>query len=158
MFNLGFYSGRKAPDIRLAPTRLDRVMELVALLLLIAAWVLILVPYFKGETENDNWLISMIVSTAVFALVAWTGYMPVRFINFPVRVHEGNVVIQYLYATRFGRVLNIILQLCCVSGVLCFTGGYYGISYETVKWIFLAVAGLFLGAMIVYYILAFMHR
>ncbi|MCC8187036.1 MAG: hypothetical protein LIP08_05875 [Bacteroides sp.] len=158
MFNLGFYSGRKAPAIRLAPTLLDRVMELVALLLLIAAWVLILIPYFRGKIENDNWLISMIVSTGIFAWVAWTGYMPVRYINFPVRVHEGNVVIQYLYATRFGRVLNIILQLCCVSSVLYFAGGYYGVSYETVKWIFLAVAGLFLGTMIVYYIWALQRR
>ncbi|MCD8079777.1 MAG: hypothetical protein LUF04_04990 [Bacteroides sp.] len=158
MFNLGFYSGKKAPAVRLIPTRLDRVMELMALLLLIAAWVLILIPYSKGEIKSGNWLVSMIVSTGVFALVAWTGYMPVRFINFPVRVHEGNVVIQYLYATRFGRMLNILLQLCCVSSVFYFTGGYYGISYGTVKLIFLAVAGLFLMTMIVYYILALMHR
>ncbi len=158
MLNLGFYSGKNAPAVRLVPTRLDRMMELMALLLLVAAWVLVLIPYFKGAIDTERWLTSMILSTVMFAWVAWTGYMPVHLIKFPVRVHEGNVVIQYLYATRFGRVLNILLQLCCVSSVFYFAGAYYGISYETVKWIFLIVAVLFMVAMIIYYILAIHHR
>ncbi len=159
MLNLGFYSGRNMPNIRLTPTMADRIMELLALLLLIGGWVFAFVTHVKGgiEFSKDLW-ISLGINTFAFLLAAGIAYIPIRFVNFPVRVHEGNMVVQYRYATRFCRVLNIVIQLLCVGGVLYFFHDFYGISPEAIHNMFLAGAGLFLILFLGYYILAIRHR
>ncbi|MCD8167351.1 MAG: hypothetical protein LUE93_15320 [Bacteroides sp.] len=159
MLNLGSYPGKKAPAIRLIPTRTDRVLELIAVLLWLAACVLILIPFFRGEVSDPmQWIFFILISTGLFALCFWMGYLPIRLINFPVPVHEGNVGYQYLYATRFGRVLNIILQLYAVSSAFSLANDYYQIPMNTIHLLFLGTTGLFVLSMVVYYIIAFRHR
>lgn len=43
MINLGPYSGKKCPNVRLQPTVLDRILEGTALLIVLVTWISILI-------------------------------------------------------------------------------------------------------------------
>ena len=86
-----------------------------------------------------------------FLLMGGLAYLPVRFINFPIRVTERNAAVQYLFAIRLTRVMNIILLLVLLGSV-------WGLYYAFGK-LLLLVSFVLLGvAFIGYYILAFKYK
>lgn len=86
-----------------------------------------------------------------FLLMGGLTYLPVRFINFPIRVTERNAAVQYLFAIRLTRVMNIILLLVLLGSV-------WGLYYAFGK-LLLLVSFVLLGvAFIGYYILAFKYK
>ena len=112
MINLGPYSGKNCPNVRFHPTVIDRILEGTALLVVLVTWVGIYWLY----TQREGALLSAVwvmggCSIFCFLLMGGLAYLPVRFINFPIRVTERNAAVQYLFAIRLTRVMNIILLL-----------------------------------------------
>lgn len=150
MINLGPYSGKHCPNVRFHPSLLDRMLEGAALLLVLASCGCICWFYIHKEGEFPPYLwwvgVSLLLS---FLIIGGASYLPVRFINFPVRVNERNVGVQYLLAVRLTRVVNVILSLMFLGGVLSeFTGG----GFLVLACVLLAIA---FG---VYYFLAFKYK
>lgn len=112
MINLGPYSGKNCPDVRFRPTVIDRILEGAALLVVLVTWIGIFWLYAqKGNSLSpDVWMMGGF-SVFCFLLLSIAGYLPIRFINFPVRVTERNAGVQYLLAIRLTRVMNVILTL-----------------------------------------------
>lgn len=123
MINLGPYSGGKCPNVHYHPVLPDRMLEGAALLLVLATWGIICWLYiYKVEIFSSTlWGIGA-SSSFCFLLIGGCSYLPVRFFNFPVRVSERNIGVQYLLAVRLTRVVNVLLSLIFLSGVLteCF--------------------------------------
>ena len=141
MINLGPYSGKNCPDVHFHPTVIDRILECAALIVVLATWVGI---YWLYEIEGG-------FSVFSYLFMGIAGYLPIRFINFPVRVTERNVAVQYLLATRFIRVMTVILALMFLGAVFkehCALGGI-------LFFVPLVLLGL---AFAVYYILAFKYK
>ena len=112
LFNLGSYSPHGLPNVRFRPVLLDRLLEVAALLPLLANAIYVLSQYRRlGDAFPDDHYASLISAVAVFLLLFGAGYLPLRFVNFPFRVGPHNVVRQYLLALRLVRVLNIVLEL-----------------------------------------------
>ena len=112
MINLGFYSGRNCPNVRFQPTVIDRILEGAVLFVILLTWGGIYWLYTqKGLSLSPNvWMMGGI-SVFCAVLLGVCSYLPIRFINFPVRVNERNAGIQYVLAIRLVRGLNVILSL-----------------------------------------------
>ena len=140
MINLGPYSGKNCPNVRFQPTVIDRILEGTALLIVLVTWISIYWLY----TQREGALLPAV-------LMGGLAYLPVRFINFPIRVTERNAAVQYLFAIRLTRVMNIILLLVLLGSV-------WGLYYAFGK-LLLLVSFVLLGvAFIGYYILAFKYK
>lgn len=151
MINLGSYSGKNCPEVRYRPTALDRILEGAALFILLATWVCIYWLYTrKGGALSPNVWVMGGTSVFTFIIMGISSYLPVRFFNFPVRVNERNIVIQYLLAVRLTRVMNIIMCLTFLSAVFL---DYYKIAF----YFFIATFALLILAFIGYYVLAFRY-
>ena len=152
MINLGSYSGKGAPEVRFRPMVIDRSLEGVALLVVLATWVGIGCLYVQTDGRLSSYVWAMGGCSVFCFLLMWiTSYVPVRFINFPVRVNERNVGIQYLLAVRLVRVMNIIvclMLLACSFLEHCEFSKYL----LMLSWLLLALA--LLG----YYVLAFKYK
>lgn len=114
--NLGPFSGRGCPDVRVRHAVADWVMEALAVLIILAGWVVTLaVCVGQGAPlPAETWGMQGLATLACALLLA-AARMPVRFFNFPVRVSERNIVPQYLLATRLTRAFNICCCLLLVS-------------------------------------------
>lgn len=152
MINLGFYSGKDAPEVRFRPMVIDRMLEAAALLVVLATWVGVYWLYVQteGRLPSYVWVMGG-CSVCCFLLVGAAAYLPVRFINFPVRVNERNVGIQYLLAVRLVRVMNILL--CLVLLRRSFVEFCELLNYV---WVFSLL--LLVPALLVYYVLAFRYK
>lgn len=152
MINLGPYSGKHCPNVRLHPSLPDRVLEGAALLLVLAACGCICWFYThkEGEFPPHLWWVGA-SSLLCFLIVGGASYLPVRFINFPVRVGERNVGVQYLLVVRLTRVVNVILSLMFLGGVLSERFAWGGVVL-VLACVLLAIA---FG---VYYFLAFRYK
>lgn len=152
MINLGSYSGKHCPDVRFCPTLIDRLLEGVALSLVLATWAVIGWLYVqKGEPLSSAVWVAGGCSLFGFLLLGGSAYLPIRFINFPVRVTERNVAVQYLLAVRLVRVLNIVLSLVLLARVLA----VYYVWGELLFFVSFVLLGL---ALVGYYVLAFKYK
>lgn len=152
MINLGPYSGKNCPDVRFRPTVADRMLEGTALLLVLATWAVIGWQYIQEEPlQSVVWVMGG-CSLFSFLLVGGSAYLPVRFINFPVRVTERNVAVQYMFALRFVRMLNIFLALALLASVL---GLYYAAWGTLLFFVSFVLLGLAIAG---YYVFAFRYK
>lgn len=152
MINLGPFSGKSCPDVRFRPALSDRVLEGIALLCMLATWGCIYWLYaWKEEPFSPElWAIGG-ASVCCFVIMGVCSYLPVRFINFPVRVSERNIGIQYLLAIRLTRVMNVVLNFTFLSGVL--------MKYFKFAEILFIASFVLLGlAFVIYYILAYRYK
>lgn len=152
MINLGPYSGKNCPNVRYHPGIIDRALEVVALLIVLAIWGCIYWIYTReGASHSSEMWISGGLAVLSFIIMACCSYVPVRMINFPVRVNEQNISIQYLLAVRFARVMNIILELVFLSSLL--------LNYYRIASIFFGMAIILMFiAFVIYFIFAFKYK
>lgn len=152
MINLGPYSGKDCPNVRYQPRVIDRILDGVALFLLLAicgaiCWLYI---HVAAPLSKNVWVLGG-MAVLISAIMYFCSYAPVRLVNFPVRVHKLNIAVQYLLAIRFVKVLSVILNLSFLFGVFM---DYY-------KWasiLFGSSFVLLILAFIGYYIVAFSYR
>ena len=93
MLNLGPYSTKEFPNIRVYPTIIDRILEGVAVLLAIAAWVCAIWVYIHIEdkiTANFSFMAAGL-GTLCLLLVGISAYLP----------HSGVMVAQELPLTAW---------------------------------------------------------
>lgn len=152
MINLGPHSGKNCPNVHYHPGVLDRALEVAALLIVLAIWGCIYWLYTqRGVSHSSEMWISGGLSVLSFVILALSSYAPVRMINFPVRVNEQNIGIQYLLAVRFTRVMNIILGLLFMSSLL--------INYYRIASIFFGIAiALMFIAFVIYFVFALKYK
>lgn len=152
MINLGPFSGKNCPNVRYQPSVVDRIFEGAALLALLGTLSSIYWFHVRSgeEISRELWIMGGI-SILTFVILAISAYVPVRLINFPVRVSERNIVVQYLLAVRFVRVINVILSIAFFFRVFV---NYY----EWASFLWGAFFLLLIPAFIVYYILAYRYR
>ena len=84
MLNLGPYSTKEFPNIRVYPTIIDRILEGVAVLLAIAAWVCAIWVYIHIEdkiTANFSFMAAGL-GTLCLLVVGLSAYLPLRWIRF----------------------------------------------------------------------------
>lgn len=107
--NLGNYKGGKdLPDVRYHPSVADRVLEGLALLPVLALWGYVLARHLRGGEVGAEYYVSGILAAGCYVLLFVSSRCSVRHINFPFRVHRGNVVRQYVLVLRLVRVLNVL--------------------------------------------------
>lgn len=160
MLNLGPYSAKEFSGIRIHPTVVDRMMEGVAALFAVAAWVCAIWVYLHVEnkvTANFS-LLSAGLGTFSFLAIGATAYLPIRFVHFPVRITQQNVATQFFLAIRFARVLNIMIVLLFLVLVFNKVEVEYGIPQGLCNMLTAGVGCLLAIVLIVYYILAFRYK
>lgn len=155
------FNERRSPEVynvRLPVTWTDRIMEFVALLLLIAMWVVAAVLWreaagdevalhmnLAGEVDKVGDPVSLLIMTGtwtfVMLLVGFSAYRP-RLMNPPTRI---TTVKQLKLAVTQMRVMNIILGIMGICLLL-------SMVYETPIWV-LIPAGLLFIEVIVFSIL-----
>lgn len=152
MINLGPFSGSNCPNVRFRPALIDRILEGVAILLFLTTCGCILWLHIQGgELPIPNVWLAGGVSLLCLILMGVCSYLPVRFYNFPVRVNERNIGIQYLLAVRLTRIMNVVLNLMFLSGAFLE-------YYELAKVFFFGSFALLALAFLGYYFLAFKYK
>lgn len=151
MINLGPYSGKNCPNVRFQPTVIDRILEGTACLSCSLRGLAFTgcIPKEKVPCcPPSGWWVAVPFSVSFW----WgIGVSSRPFHQFPIRVTERNAAVQYLFAIRLTRVMNIILLLVLLGSV-------WGLYYAFGK-LLLLVSFVLLGvAFIGYYILAFKYK
>ena len=152
MINLGPFSGSNCPNVRFHPVLIDRILEGVAILLFLTTCGCILWLHIQGgELLIPNVWLAGGVSLLCLILMGVCSYLPVRFYNFPVRVNERNIGVQYQIAVRLTRVMNVVLNLMFLSGAFLE-------YYELAKVFFFGSFALLTLALLGYYFFAFKYK
>lgn len=156
MLNLGPYSAKEFSNIRIRPTIVDRILEGIAALLAVVAWVCAVWVYLHVTdkvTANSSFSYAGL-GTFALLVIGISAYLPIRWMHFPVRITKRNVGVQSFLAVRIVRVMNIFIAL--LSPVLIFKEVEvgYGIPQGLCNILIAVVSGLLVLALIVYYILA----
>lgn len=156
MINLGPYSGADMQNIYIRGTWADRILEAIAVLLSISMWVLAILWSGKTPGNPRDWFAIAIGSTVITGLLFWSAYAPIRFIRFPVRLTKQNVWWQYRIATKYVRVVNIIINGILLSSAL--PKLRYGLEPEIVQLVTFGGIAAFILSLIGYYLVAFRYR
>ncbi len=151
--NLGRYYVDDELSVRFTPSVIDRILEVVAIVIGLVAFGF--AYYLCYKTEEDfilKWLFPLVIPLSVFLLYR-SGYASPQKISFPVRITKQNLGIQYLLAVRLVRVLNILLTTMMLFAALT-------LLFDNEKMAFLNVVFIILiiGSLITHYILAYLHR
>lgn len=151
--NLGRYYVDDELSVRFTPSVIDRILEVVAIVIGLVAFGF--AYYLCYKTEEDfilKWLIPLVIPLSVFLLYR-SGYASPQKISFPVRITKQNLGIQYLLAVRLVRVLNILLTTMMLFAALTLLFDNEKMAYLNVVFIILII-----GSLITHYILAYLHR
>ena len=151
--NLGRYYVDDELSVRFTPSVIDRILEVVAIVIGLVAFGF--AYYLCYKTEEDfilKWLFPLVIPLSVFLLYR-SGYASPQKISFPVRITKQNLGIQYLLAVRLVRILNILLTTMMLFAALT-------LLFDNEKMAFLNVVFIILiiGSLITHYILAYLHR
>lgn len=160
MLNLGPYSTNDYPNLRIHPTIVDRVLELAAVLPLIAAWARTIWIYINlvDKSMGNPLLLYSVLGTVAFVLIGVVTYLPIRFVRFPVRITQSNVATQFFLAIRFARVLNVFITLLFLLFVFNNVEGTYSIGHEITNLLIAVASALMALVFIAYYVLAFKYK
>ncbi|NDW11673.1 hypothetical protein D0T50_02065 [Bacteroides sp. 214] len=132
---------------------LDWVLMGIAFLLLIVFWGVALLHLQEFNT-SDN--ISMGIGvTVVTILLLGSSFISARWFNFPVRITEQNIRIQYLLATRLMRIVAIFINMTFLSLLLKNLEILKGAAATVVTDV---VMVLLFVPLLIYFVLAFMRR
>ena len=139
------------PDVKFHPGLPERLMEAVALLLVVVNWGYII--YMRLAHGNENFTAACVMgvtATISFIIVALCAYAPVKLINFPSRVTPTNIVTQYVLAVRFIRVINIIMGITYLATTLV-------VYHEETAFLYTSI-GLLILSTIIYIVIAMRQR
>ena len=139
------------PDVKFHSGLPERLMEAVALLLVVVNWGYII--YLRLAHGNENFTAACVMgitATISFIIVALCAYAPVKLINFPCRVTPTNIVTQYVLAVRFIRVINIIMGITYLATTLV-------VYHEETAFLYTSI-GLLILSTIIYNVIAMRQR
>lgn len=120
------------PKIIIRPTTLDRLMDILSVLLLVSMWIYTFFQYsqlpekipihFNLKNEVDGWgnrnsiFILPIISFFQTIGLIILNYFPHTF-NYPIQITEENAQKQYRLATQLIRQLNLFITFVFAVGV-----------------------------------------
>lgn len=156
MLNLGPYSTKEYPNLRIKPTVVDRLLEAMTIVIVVAAWVCLLYVYFNSANRAMycHLLTSMALGLPTFLLFG-IAYLPIRFVNFPIRITANNVATQYFLAIRLLRVINVLITLLFLFFVMNKVSKDLDIAKDIIYLLSAIVTTFIPISLIVYYIFAF---
>ena len=155
MINLGRYLVDEELSVRFTPSIIDRILEGVAIVIDIAAFVVACYAvYSLPEKPILVWLSPFVIPIMAFVFYK-LGYASPQKIAFPFRITKQNLGIQYLLAVRLSRVLAIFFSLMILCSVLTLMAQ----THNTIlPGIILLLSLLMLVCLVVYYIFAYRYR
>ena len=119
LIHLGPASPQNLPNLRFRPAPADRLLELAALLPLLANGIYVLVQYRRlGDALPSDCYSLLLTALLLFLLLFGAGYLPLNSINFPFRLKPHTAARQYVLALRFCRAINIVLSLMFLFATL----------------------------------------
>jgi hypothetical protein len=125
MINLGHFPGKGLPNYYIQKSKVDYVLEGLSVLALIAGWLIALLSGGDNASPagNDRYIVMIVATAVTAAFLLMPNRVSTRWYNFPVRVHEGNVVTQLFLVHKFLRVFNLLINLFLLATVvsLCST-------------------------------------
>lgn len=95
MINLGRYKAKGFPNIYLPPTPIDLVLIGASILVTMVICILLLVYHQEVSQSNKRYLFAAIESTVFTIMSILASRIPIRWVNFPVRVNGQNVGRQF---------------------------------------------------------------
>ncbi|MDO4164432.1 MAG: hypothetical protein Q4D56_08605 [Bacteroides sp.] len=110
-------SSNRKLNVRYQPGWVDHMLEGLAVLVEMVIWICIYRLYLKeGNVSPEVWTMG---GTSLFSLILLgvCAYVPVRYYNFPFRVNERNMGVQYALAVKLIRGLNVVLGLMFLACV-----------------------------------------
>ena len=158
MLNLGRHSGAGMPNVIFRPVLIDWILIGLVVLPLAATWACTGLFYKELSAAGKEFLIWGAMSTLTAILLLVSLRIPVKWINFPVKVTEQNIWVQYVLAIRFVCVLCVGLNLTFLFRLFHELEPTWGVQGGLFNIISLVVVGLILIALIAYRIWAMMRR
>lgn len=156
MINLGRYFVDDELSIRFTPSVIDRILEVVAIVISVVAFGLACYGIYTLPIKPPIllWLCPFVIPLMTFVLYR-LGYASPQKISFPFRITKQNLGMQYLLAVRLSRVLNIILSLMVLCSVLTLVAQPH---QSVLPKIILLLSLLMLVCLVIYFILAYRYR
>ena len=112
MINLGRHSGKGWPNHYIPRQAADYILEGITIILLAISWALCIVPsILEGPSPETPWVFMGVFTGIIALLLLMLNRISTKHYNFPVRIHEGNIVNQLFLAHRFIRILALALSL-----------------------------------------------
>lgn len=111
MINLGYHKGKGLPNVNIPATPVDLVLMGVSILVTMVIWILLLVYHQEVFQSDKEYLFAAVAGTVITIISVVASRIPVRWVNFPVRVNEQNVGRQFFLAFRMVRVVMVEVNL-----------------------------------------------
>ena len=171
-----FFSVRrqKLPDVRAPRAYGDKILEAMAVLLLLGIWVVAFILYNKapdvipthinvyGKADrigSKNTLLALAgIATFVMALTGYRSFFPSRMSRFPVQITEQNMLIQYALIARYLRVLNVLVGMLFVAMLFNLSNFFLSIGDGIFEILMVIIVALLLLSVVIYNILARRYR
>jgi len=173
---INFFSGRrhKLPDVRAPRAFGDKILEAIAVLLLLGIWVVAFILYNKapdvipthinvyGKADRigskDTLLVLAGIASFVMALTGYRSFFPSRMSRFPVQITEQNMLIQYALIARYLRVLNILVGMLFITMLFNISEFFLSIGNGVLEIVMVIIVALLLLSAVIYNILARRYR
>jgi uncharacterized membrane protein len=173
---INFFSVRrqKLPDVRVPRAFGDKILEAMAVLLLLGIWVVAFILYNKapdvipthinvyGKADrigSKNTLLALAgIATFVMALTGYRSFFPSRMSRFPVQITDQNMLIQYALIARYLRVLNVLVGMLFVAMLFNLSNFFLSIGDGIFEILMVIIVALLLFSAVVYNILARKYR
>jgi len=162
------------PDVRVPRAFGDKILETLAVLLLLGIWVVAFILYNKapdvipthiniyGKADRigskDTLLVLAGIATFVMALTGYRSFFPSRMSRFPVQITEKNMLIQYALIARYIRVLNILVGMLFVTMLFNISEFFLSIGNGVFEILMVIIVALLLLSAVTYNILARKYR
>ena len=153
--NLGRYYVDDELSVRFTPSIVDRILEVVAIVINIVAFVLACYAVYSLPERSIVLCLTPLVIPIMAFVFYKLGYASPQKIAFPFRITKQNLGIQYFLAVRLSRVLAIFFSLMVLCSVLTLMAQTYN---STLPVIILLLSLLMLVCLVVYFILAYRYR
>lgn len=171
-----FFSGRrqKLPDVRAPRAFGDKILEAVAVLLILGIWVVAFILYNKapdvipthiniyGKADRigskDTLLVLAGIATFVMSLTGYRSFFPSRMSRFPVQITDQNMLIQYALIARYLRALNVLVGMLFVAMLFNLSNFFLSIGDGIFEILMVIIVALLLLSAVVYNILARRYR
>ncbi len=174
MINFFSFKRQRLPDVRVPRTLGDKILEVIAALLLLGIWVVAFILYNKapdvipthiniyGKADRigskDTLLVLAGIATFVMALTGYRSFFPSRMSRFPVQITEKNMLIQYTLIARYIRVLNILVGMLFVTMLFNISEFFLSIGNGVFEILMVIIVSLLLVSAVTYNVLARRYR
>lgn len=162
------------PDVRAPRAFGDKILEAIAVLLLLGIWVVAFILYNKapdvipthinvyGKADRigskDTLLVLAGIATFVMALTGYRSFFPSRMSRFPVQITEQNMLIQYALIARYLRVLNVLVGMLFITMLFNISEFFLSIGNGVLEILMVIIVALLLLSAVIYNILARRYR